>query len=230
MWFKIYISETYLIIFLLFIIEKVKKTEEYTIEYNYTVKELYRIKKSNIFWKIVDKLACKINEIAKLYEKTVGKEYRRERERFSLSKAKKILHIGSGSYPISAIVLAEMDDVNITTIDDNAKAVKLANKVIKRKNLNGKIRVEQGDGTKYPLDGFDTFIISGCSFPKVKVLKHIIKDAKPQSKIIIRDSFLDIESIINGLNPPQDITIVEKIENHPFPTSRWESILITKNN
>jgi len=69
--------------------------------------------------------------------------------------------------------------------------------------------------------------VSGCSVPKIKVLEHIFKDAKPQSKIIIRTSYLT-ESIINSLNPDRDITIVKKIGNHPFPTSRWESFYLIK--
>ena len=97
-----------------------------------------------------------------------------------------------------------------------------------KKTLNGKIRVEKGDGTKYPLDEFDTIIISGCSVPKIEVLEHVLKDAKPQSRIIIRDTFLDIESIIKNLNPHQDITIIEKMDNHPFPTTRWDSYYLIK--
>lgn len=191
--------------------------------------DLYRIKKSYIFWILIDLLACYIGILAKLYEKTIGNEYKRERDEFILSKAKKILHIGCGSYPITAMVLAEMDNVNIVTIDNNNRAVKLANKVIKRKNLNEKIIVEQGDGTKYPLDDFDTIIVSSCSIPKLKVLEHVFKDAKPQTKIIIRDSILDMESIIKNSNPHKNITIKEKIENCSFPNFSWNSFLLVKN-
>jgi len=207
-----------------------EKDEDNAVNYNYTLMQIYRIKKANLFWKIVDELACKIDKIAKIYEKLIGNEYRKERKKFVLSKAKKILHIGCGSYPITAIVLAEMNDVNIVTIDNNARAVKLANKVIGRKNLDGKIRVEHEHGTRYSLDEFDTIIISGCSVPKIKVLEYVLKNAKPQSRIIVRDSFLDMESIINNLNIHHDITIVEKIENHPFSRIRWKSFYLVKNN
>ena len=190
--------------------------------------ERFHIKRINLFWKIIDWLACKVNKLAKIYDMTVGNEYRKERKKFALSNAKRVLHIGCGSYPITAMVLAEMNDVNIVTIDNNARAIKLANKVIGRKNLDGKIRVEQGYGTRYPLDEFDTIIISGCSVPKIKVLEYVLKNAKLQSRIIVRDSFLDMESIINSLNMHHDITIVEKIENHPFSTIGWKSFYLVK--
>jgi cyclopropane fatty-acyl-phospholipid synthase-like methyltransferase len=192
--------------------------------------EAYRIKKANLFWIIIDKMAYRMKDFAKLYEKTVGNEYRKEREKFDLSKAKKILHIGCGSYPLTAIILAEMDNVNIVTIDNSPRAVKLANKVISKKKLNGKIKAEQGDGTIFPLDEFDTIIISGCSVPKIKVLEHAFKDSKPKSRIIIRDAILDMESIINNSNPHQNIKIVEKMENHIFPDSTYNSFYLLKNN
>ena len=208
---------------------KRKNGGEAIIDYKYTFMEAYRVKKANLFWIIIDKLAYRINDLAKLYEKTVGNEYRKEREKFVLSKAKKILHIGCGSYPLTAMILAEMDGVNIVTIDSSSRAVKLANKVISKKKLNGKIKAEQGDGTKYPLDEFDTIIISGCSVPKIKVLEHVFKDSKPKSRIIIRDSILDMESIVNNSNPHQNIAIVKKMKNHLFPDSKWDSYYLVKN-
>jgi len=204
-----------------------KKMGEDFLNYAYTPKYIFNKKRAVLFWEFFDNLACKMVKLAELYEKTIGRAYRIEREKFVLSTAKNILHIGCGAYPITAMILAEMDDAKIVTIDNKPKSIKLANEVIRKKKLDKKIKAEYGDGTKYPLDGFDTIIVSGCSVPKIKVLEHIFKNAKPQSKIIIRTSYLT-ESIINSLNPDQDITIVKKFGNHPFPTSRWESFCLIK--
>ncbi len=201
---------------------------DFEIKDKYTFIERFHIKRINLFWKIVDWLACKINYLAKIYDKTVGNEYRRERKNFVLSKAKKILHIGCGSYPITAMVLAELDNVDVVTIDNNSRAIKRANQVLKRKNLNGKIRAELGNGIKYPLDKFDTIIISGCSVPKIKVFERVLKDAKSNSNIILRSSIADAEGFIKNLNPPRGISIVKKMENHLFPYSKWGSFFIYK--
>ena len=175
-------------------------------------------------------LACKLHKLAEFYDKTVGKVYRMEMKQFALSDAKNILHIGSGSYPMTAMVLAEMDDVNIVTIDNNPRSITKANEIISRNKLVEKIVAKQGDGTKYPLDEFDTIIVSGCSFPKIQVLEHVFKNAKPQSRIIIRDSYLDMDSIINGLNTGNEISVLKKIENHPTTQrSGWESFYLIKN-
>jgi 2-polyprenyl-3-methyl-5-hydroxy-6-metoxy-1,4-benzoquinol methylase len=206
-----------------------KKMGEGDSNYTSTPKGIFNKKRTVLFWRFVDNLACKMVKLADLYERTIGVAYRKERETFGLSKAKNILHIGCGAYPITAMILAEMNDVKIVTIDNKPKAVKLANEVISKKKLDKKIKTEYGEGIKYPLDGFDTIIVSGCSLPKIKVLEHVFKNAKPQSRIILRESYLDIKSIIDGLNPKQDITIEKKIGNHPFPTCRWESYYLVKN-
>jgi len=188
----------------------------------------FRSRKANIIWHYVDRLASSISFIAKIYEKKVGEAYRKEREKFNLSDSKHILHIGCGSYPITAFVLAEIDNVKIVTIDLKHNSIKLANKLIHKRKLDKKIQAKYGDGTNYPLDAFDTIIVSGCSIPKINVLKHVIKNSKPKTRIIIRDSYFDIEAIANLTNSHKKIELIEKMENKPFPTSKWDSFYIVK--
>jgi len=206
----------------------IKEVGDFNFKYNLKIKEIFGIKRSVLFWKYVDYIACKMDKIAKAYEKTVGREYKKEIENFNLKEDKKILHIGCGAYPISALILASLDNIKIVTIDSSHRSIKLANKIIQKKNLEDKIKAEYGDATKYPLDGFDTIIISGCSIPKIQVFSHIIKNAKSNSKIIIRDTFLDIESIISNIAPNQDIIIAKKIKNHAFSNSNWTSYCLLK--
>ena len=187
------------------------------------------MKKSNLFWRFVDILAYRVKRIAILYESTIGKAYREEKEKFGLSNSKKLLHIGGGDYPLTAMILAEKNNMQITIIDNNRRAVKAANKVLHKKNLYGRLKAENVDGRNYPLDGFDTIVVSGCSIPKVKVLEHILNDSKPKCKIITRDAYLDIESIIKNMNPKQDIKIIDKMKFNPLPTSFWCSYYLEKN-
>ncbi len=184
-------------------------------------------KRGNIFWHLVDRLASRSDFIAKLYEKTVGKEYRKEKEEFSLKKSKKVLHIGCGSYPITALTLSDISDIKVVTIDQNKKSVDIANQVIKRKNLEKKISAKNGEGGKYSLQDFDTIIISGCSVPKIQVIYHVFENAKKNSRIIIREALFK-DMIINIIKNRKDLKLEKKIKNRAFPTSSWESLLIYK--
>ena len=134
---------------------------------------MFYIKQSNFFWHLVDKFSCKLERLGALYEKVLSKTYKKEGNKLGIYDAENILHIGCGSYPVTAITLAELNGGKIVGIDRNKKAIEPAIEVIKNKNLEDRIKIEHGDGTSYPLDNFDTIIISGCSVPKLKVLKHI---------------------------------------------------------
>ena len=186
------------------------------------------IKYGIIFWHFADRIACKIKKIGTIYEDVIGKVYREEREIFNLKNSKNILHIGCGSYPITAMILAEMDDVKITTIDSNKKSLKYADKVVRKRGLENKIKTDYGDGTSYPLKEFDTIIVSGCSVPKIKVLTYILQNAEPKTRIITRTSYTDVESLINALNLQNDITVVKKIDFHPPPSSYWTAYYLEK--
>ena len=126
------------------------------------------------------------------------------------------------------MILAEMDDVKIVTIDKNKRSLKRADKVICRRNLENKIRTDYGNGTNYPLNGFDTIIVSGCSVPKIKVLTYVLKNAQPKTCIIVRASYIDIESLIYSLNLQDGVSIVEKMESRPISGSMWTAFYLVK--
>jgi len=183
----------------------------------------------NIFWHIIDRLSSRSKLIANLYEETVGKEYKKEREKFDFSKSKKILHIGGGAYPITAFNLSDLNNVEIVTIDHNKKSIEIAKKMIKEKNLNHKISAKVGNGTDYPLEGFDLIIISGCSFPKIKVINHVLNNAEPNAKIVIREA-VGKNNLTDNMDTINNFKIENKIFCKAFPTSAWNSVMVQKNN
>ena len=88
--------------------------------------------------------------------------------------------------------------------------------------------MEYGDGSNFPLDNFDTIIISGCSVPKIRVWNYILNNAKPDTRVIIRDSFFDAESIIGLTNTENTIELVKKMHNNPYLNTHWESYYLVK--
>jgi precorrin-6B methylase 2 len=189
------------------------------------------IKLSNFFWQCIDILSCKMKKIAKMYEATISKEYEKERETFGISDAKNVLHVGCGAYPITALTLAKINGVKIVGIDRNLKSIKLAENIVQNENLCAKIKIEHGDGINYPVEDFDTIIISGCSYPKRQILEHVFENAKPYSKIIFRTTNSCAEALLNCINLRRDITLVKKMENFPLIKAfGWQSFYLIKNN
>ena len=169
-----------------------------------------------------------MEKLARLYEKTISKEYERENKIFDMDASKNILHIGCGAYPITALTLARFNGGKITAIDRNPRAVKLANQVIKKRNLHDKITIKNGDGTNYSVGEFDTIIVSGCTVPKIDVLENVFDTAQPDSKIIVREMPTASRAVAQCIKSYDNIEFMEKVGNHPFPTSKWESFYLVK--
>ena len=113
-------------------------------------------------------------------------------------------------------------------IDNNLSAVKKAKKIIDKKNLKEKVIIKKGDGIDFSVKKFDTIIVSGCSLPKTKILKNIFENAKKNARIIVREQGEISKIILNFAKRYEDIEIIKKIDNNPFPTSPWESYYYLK--
>lgn len=182
------------------------------------------------FWKFLDIIACKNKKIADLYEKAIGRQYTKEYDQFELLKYKKILHIGCGAYPLTEITLANSSNVEVVGIDKNPDAVVLAKYIIRRKKLEEKVTITDGDGINYCADGFDVIIISSCSTPKEKVFENIFKRANKNSIIIVRTVNSDINNILNYINGYKDVNYIKKMYFNSFflKPNFWYSLYLTK--
>jgi ubiquinone/menaquinone biosynthesis C-methylase UbiE len=194
-----------------------------------TFQEINR-KRANLFWHIVDIYSGLISMFGILYEKNVGKEYQKEIECFKISKSKKILHIGCGAYPISAIILGKIYSSKIVAIDKNQFAVNLAQKVVQKKNLSDKIKVLKANGADFDVNGFDTIIISSCSIPKNVILNNVFRNAKSKCKIIIRELPVEEHDFKPFLQTYKKIQKNGEIDCQVFPGLKWNSFCFIKNN
>ena len=189
-------------------------------------------KASNYFWEITDILSNKFDKFAEIYEKSIETQYKLEYETIGISQDKKVLHIGCGAYPMTEITLAKLFGAEITGIDKNPNAVKLAEEFIHKHKLNNKnkIKIELGEGASYPANKFDVLIISSCSYPKVRILHHVLKCAKKNSIIIVRELDIATNAILECIDAHKDI-ILEKRIHHKAPLflpTGWDAFFLKK--
>lgn len=185
---------------------------------------------SNYFWKFVDIIACKIRKVAETYEKAIGNQYKKEYKVFGILKYNKALHVGCGAYPLTEITLAKLPGKKIIGIDKNLKAVLSARKIIKKKDLDKKISIENENGLNYSVKGFDVIIVSSCSTPKEKILDNIFKNANENSIIIVREINSGTNNILEYINKQNEVKLVNKVQFRtlfPIPFS-WNSICLIK--
>ncbi|RLF59838.1 MAG: hypothetical protein DRN27_01345 [Thermoplasmata archaeon] len=180
------------------------------------------------YWVIIDILCYKFNFIAFLYQITIGKAYRKELETFNLNSSKNILHIGSGAYPLTALIFVKYLPANVVSIDRNSIAIKLSKRVVIKKELSKRITIGESDGRIYPLKDFDTIVVSGCSFPMFDLINTIFLNANIDSKIIIRLNEKQADDLKKFIRTHQNIEFVKEMKNIAFPRFTWISLLVIK--
>ncbi|MFH1100802.1 MAG: nicotianamine synthase family protein [Methanobacteriota archaeon] len=189
-------------------------------------------KTSGYIWRLIDDLACKLTRFATYYETSIGNEYAKEYARLNITEKKHILHIGCGSYPLTAIILAKNNDAHsIVGIDNDTRAVTAAHTIITNKHLTDRIKIEHHTGQEYPLKTYDMIIVSSCSWPKLDIVDHVLTHAKKNCIIILRELNHISGPIDKRIRTNPNIKIMKQVEHHPFPflgPFGWRSYYLIK--
>ena len=203
-----------------------------TISFKQNLQMYLVTKSSNCFWFFIDYFSCKLDGFARLYEQLIQKEYTKESARITLSAGSKVLHIGCGAYPLTAVSIAQMFDVkHVVGIDRSEDAVHFAQNVVRQKQLDHRITIEQGDGRTYPVESFDVIIVSSCSWPTIEVFEHLIHTAKKRSRIIIRELDQVVDPIVQCISAHDEIVLTERMYHRPFPFVEpfgWQTFYLRK--
>lgn len=186
-------------------------------------------KKANLFWHIIDIVSSRFHVVGTIYQKQIGEHYIEEAKRFNFTDAKSILHIGSGAYPITAIILANLFNAHIVTIDKNPVVLKIARKVVKKEGLENKVEVIDGDGLSFDVSRFDVVIISSCSVPKEEILTHIFSKVNNQSTIIVRELPSEMDELKRFVKRFKDINQIDEILCCVAPNLCWNTLYFKKN-
>ncbi len=96
----------------------------------------------------------------------------------------KVLFIGGGPLPMSALLLKRFTDAQITIVDCNSAVIKKAENVIKKSGVI--IQVIHAYGQEVEIKDYDTIIVAKQVVSQDCVLRHLINKANPKTKIILR--------------------------------------------
>ncbi|KAA0002433.1 MAG: class I SAM-dependent methyltransferase [Thermoplasmata archaeon] len=108
------------------------------------------------------------NFFGRLYTKFFEKMTLDEFEMVEIKKGNKVLHVGCGAVPNTLLILAGNMEAHFVGIDRDKKAVEKARGMVKKYELDKKIKIEKGDAMTYPLSNFDVIIISLGVEPREK--------------------------------------------------------------
>jgi len=176
-------------------------------------------------------LAIKFDFFYQLFMKCRKPAVQNEIKKAKISSTDNVLLIGCGIFPSTSLVIAEDTNAKLTCIDNNIKAVKLAQSYIAKKNIDNKIHIKFGDGINYQVQDFDIIFVTINVWPINYILNHLTKSMKTGAKLICRGLKNDILKILYNEKMHNTFTFVSSSEDPMFSFSTYpttQSFLLIK--
>jgi GNAT superfamily N-acetyltransferase/protein-L-isoaspartate O-methyltransferase len=128
-------------------------------------------------------------------------------------RLKRILFVGSGSLPLSAILLAQQYGLIVDNIDNDAKAVETSSKLINRLGLGGVVSVMQADATSFTQYGeYDAIFLASLvgldPTAKQAIIANIQRQMKQGGLMVARTA----HGLRTLLYPPVDIDQIKGLK------------------
>ncbi|MGZ4840180.1 MAG: nicotianamine synthase family protein [Candidatus Angelobacter sp.] len=112
---------------------------------------------------------------------------RRELALVSGDWPQRILFIGSGALPISAIHMHLQTGLPVDCVGRDRETVALAQQVLQKCNLDKSLRVFYEDDDAYEIYAYELIVVAAAK-PKKSILRHLRKKCRPGCQILCRTS------------------------------------------
>lgn len=136
--------------------------------------------------KWMEKKIFKVGSLLYIYESYYKNIVSKEIQLANISERDRVLCIGGGAVPCTAIQLASHTGANVEVIDVDRLAVEKARELIVSKGLEGLIDVRMGRGESIDSSSYDVVHLALQVAPKDLVVEQVWKNAKEGSRIVIR--------------------------------------------
>ena len=158
-------------------------------------------------------LAIKMDLFYNLLMKWRKPVFLKEIKMAKITSQDKVLLIGCGILPSETVLIAQQTKARIIGIDNSIKACNIAQSYVQKKGLSDLIKIEYGDGANYPLIEFDVIFIAINVWPIDLVLKNLLYNAKPNTRIMCKSIKNDILKSIEKREFHNSFSIESQLEN-----------------
>ena len=131
--------------------------------------------------------AVHIPLLADLYSLPYRRVVAREIQLAGIGPDDRVLNIGCGAVPFTAIHLARMAGCRVTALDIDPAAVRKASLLIRRAGLSDQVTILEGDGASDIRQGFDVAVVALQVRPKAGVLMELGRRGGRGSRAVFRE-------------------------------------------
>jgi len=152
------------------------------------------------FTRKIEKWATENGAIYKLAEGYYRDVVQKEVVLAGINAGDRILCIGGGICPFSAILLHRETGAKVTVIDNCQECVALAKKMVKRLGLQGRVTVRHQEGERIPLADYSVVHFALQVFPMENVFNHVQYHAAPGTKMLIRRPKNELKNLYSKIS------------------------------
>ena len=125
-----------------------------------------------------------------------------------MNKDSRVLFVGSGPFPETALAYATHFHCQVTCLDYSPEAVLLSSRLIEKKRLQNNLQVVYGDAVHFDYQGYSHIVIAALAHPKKAILQRICDTATKNVTIICRN----VEGIKSLIYEPADDLLLEHFD------------------
>jgi len=128
----------------------------------------------------------------------------------------RVLIIGCGSIPHTAVIVGKEKPWKIVGVDRDKDAVQKARALVERYGLSERVDVVEGDGLTVDLSGYELVVLAHGVEPKDKILKRIAEEIDSRTTILFRTTWDFLDSVYGNERVPEDFDVVAVFKRPDF--------------
>ena len=134
----------------------------------------------------LEKRIVKYPLLFKLYSYPYQNILKKEIALADISEKDRVLNIGCGSVPFSAIYTARLTGASVVGIDIDEKACNKAVDLVGRMNLSDRLKILVDDGVTVDPSGYTVILVALQAAPKKEILDNLLQNADKGTRLIFR--------------------------------------------
>ncbi len=159
----------------------------------------------------LEKMCSRSRLFSRIYASFYKRIVKREIVVANITEKDIVLHIGCGAIPYTSLHIARFTGAKVIAIDSDVKAVRSAQRVVRRRKLTSQIQVFHWDGVSPFKREFTLAFLSLQAEPKTDIIKALRQRMDPL-RVVARLAAKRFERFYDTL--PEDIEIKRSV-SHP---------------
>lgn len=182
-----------------------------------------RFRPTNFILNIAEIVISSCPTLTRAYYELHRARVRVEIQHADIHPETRLVFIGGGPVPHSAIRIAAETGASVDVVDSWPLGARLAQRTVQRMGMESRVRVVNGDGLTIRLDEYQVIFLAIHITPKDEVISRIIRDANKGSVVIFRNPAMLRGRLLENFTEPKTLPncVIKEIQDArlwPFRT------------